>query len=96
MTKHTKQFKGEPIRLALTSPQTIAKAARDLAIKPSTLYAWVSAAKDQAPVFSYNAGNQINFIDELNRLRKENTRLEEEREILKKATGSSNAKCNTL
>jgi transposase len=86
MTQHTKQFKEEAIRLALTSPQPIAKTARDLGIKQSTLYAWVSAVKNQAPVVSNNAGNQINLIDELNQLRKENTRLKEEREILKKAT----------
>jgi len=86
MRQHTKQFKEESIRLALTSPQAIAKTARDLGIKESTLYAWVSAAKDKAPVVSNEAGNHSNLIDELNRLRKENTRLKEERKILKKAT----------
>ena len=86
MTQHTKQFKEEAIRLALTSPQAIAKTARDLGIKESTLYAWVSSAKDKAPIVANEAGNQSSLIDELNRLRKENTRLKEEREILKKAT----------
>lgn len=33
-----------------------------------------------------DSGSQTNLIDELNRLRKENARLKEEREILKKAT----------
>lgn len=86
MTQHTKQFKEEAIRLALTSAQPIAKTARDLGIKEGTLYAWVSAAKDKAPVIADESGTQTNLIDELNRLRKENTRLKEEREILKKAT----------
>lgn len=31
-------------------------------------------------------GNSTNLVEELNRLRKENARLKEEREILKKAT----------
>lgn len=87
MTKqHDKQFKEEAIRLAVTSPQPIAKTARDLGIKATTLYSWVSSAKDKSPVITENNGNQTNVIEELNRLRKEVARLKEEREILKKAT----------
>lgn len=83
--QHTKEFKQEAIRLATTSPQPIAKTARDLGIKESSLYSWVSAAKNNAPTISNVQGNQVNLIEELNRLRKENARLKEEREILKKA-----------
>ena len=85
MSNHDKQFKEEAIRLAVTSPQPIAKTARDLGIKPATLYSWVSSAKDKSPAIIEESGNQTNVIDELNRLRKENARLKEEREILKKA-----------
>ena len=35
MTKHDKTFKEEAVRLALTSPQPIAKTARALGIKES-------------------------------------------------------------
>lgn len=86
MSKHDKQFKEEAIRLAVTSPQPIAKTARDLGIKAATLYSWVSSAKDKSPVITEENGNQTNVIEELNRLRKEVARLKEEREILKKAT----------
>lgn len=86
MSKYDKPFKEEAIRLALTSPQPIAKTAYDLGIKESTLYSWVSQAKDKAPVVPDESGTPANLIEELNRLRKENTRLKEEREILKKAT----------
>ena len=86
MSKYDKSFKEEAIRLALTSTQPIAKTAYDLGIKESTLYAWVSSAKDKAPTIADENGNPANLIEELNRLRKENTRLKEEREILKKAT----------
>lgn len=86
MSNHDKQFKEEAIRLALTSTQPIAKTARDLGNKASTLYSWISAAKDKAPTVSDATGNQTNLVEELNRLRKENARLKEEREILKKAT----------
>jgi transposase len=86
MKMYDKQFKDEAIRLALTSAQPLAKTARDLGIKASLLYSWVSSAKDQSPVISDALGNQTNLVEELNRLRKENARLKEEREILKKAT----------
>lgn len=86
MSNKDKEFRKEAVRLALTSPQPIAKTARDLGIKESTLYSWVSSAKDKSPVISDSEGNQTNLVEELNRLRKENVRLKEEREILKKAT----------
>ncbi len=83
--QHTEEFKQEAVRLATTSPQPIVKTARDLGIKEATLYNWVSLAKNSAPIISNHQGNQVNLIEELNRLRKENARLKEEREILKKA-----------
>ena len=83
--QNTEEFKQEAIRLATTSPQPIAKTARDLGIKESTLYNWVYSAKSNAPSITNNQGNQVSLIEELNRLRKENARLKEEREILKKA-----------
>lgn len=82
--KYTKEFKQEAIRLALTSPQSIAQTARDLAIKEGSLYSWVSEAKE-ALSSSESKKSEPNLIEELNRLRKENVRLKEEREILKKA-----------
>ena len=85
MSKYDQSFKDEAVRLALTSTQPIAKISRDLGVKLPSLYSWVSAAKDKAPAISDGQGNKTNLVDELNRLRKENTRLKEEREILKKA-----------
>jgi transposase len=86
MSNKDKQFQEEAVRLALTSSQSIAKTARDLGINPSTLYSWIRAAKDKVPTISDATGNHTNLVEELNRLRKENARLKEEREILKKAT----------
>lgn len=85
MTRDSKEFKQEAIRLALTSPKPIAQTARDLGIKEPTLYSWVSAAKSKATSEPNADESNVNLIDELNRLRKENARLKEEREILKKA-----------
>ena len=86
MSHKDKEFKKEAVRLALTSPQPIAKTARDLGIKPSTLYSWINVEKDKAVVVPTDSGNKINLVEELTKLRKENMRLKEEREILKKAT----------
>lgn len=86
MSKYDKAFKDEAIKLALSSAQSIAKTARDLGIKESSLYCWISEEKNKNQTITDEGGNQANLIQELNRLRKENARLKEEREILKKAT----------
>lgn len=83
MSKYDKSFKAEAIRLALTSSQPISKTARDLGLKESTLYNWLSQERSKAE--SEASHSEVNLVDELNRLRKENMRLKEEREILKKA-----------
>lgn len=85
MSRYDQSFKDEAVRLALTSTQSIAKTARDLGVNLPTLYSWVNATKDKAQAGSDEYGNKANLVEELNRLRKENTRLKEEREILKKA-----------
>jgi transposase len=83
MSKYDKSFKDEAIRLALSADKSVAQTARDLGIKENTLYNWISMAKRQG-----NSGlsdDKVNLIEQLQRLRKENARLKEEREILKKA-----------
>lgn len=85
MSKYDKSFKDEAIRLALSSAQPIAKTARDLGVKESSLYSWISEQKTKNQSSTNESGNQANLVAELNRLRKENIRLKEEREILKKA-----------
>lgn len=86
MKKHEPTFKAEAIRLALTSSQPISKTARDLGLKESTLYNWLSQERNKTGKQVNNPEDEVNLVDELNRLRKENMRLREEREILKKAT----------
>ena len=86
--KFDKSFQAEAIRLALTSGESIAQTAKNLGIKESTLYNWVSKAKGNKADIPDGANSLTSekMINELNRLRKENARLKEEREILKKAT----------
>ena len=84
--KYDKAFRQEAVRLALAGEKSIAETARNLGIKEGTLYHWVNQVKNSAikiPTEEFNTNAE--FIDELNRLRKENARLKEEGEILKKA-----------
>lgn len=86
MNTYDRDFKNEAVRLALTSDQPICQTACNLGIKEATLYHWISVAKEKnTSMVTDEKGNSTNVIDELNKLRKENARLREEREILKKA-----------
>ena len=85
MRNKDQEFKDEAVQLALTSSQSIAQTAKALGIKENTLYNWVHKAKMKAGHRSGANTSEANLIEELNRLRKENARLKEEREILKKA-----------
>jgi len=84
-TRYDAEFKQRAVKLALSSSQSILKTANELGVNPNTLYRWISLAniKQESPP----AGSPQNFDlqAELMRLRKENVRLQEEREILKKA-----------
>jgi len=85
--RYNQSFRDEAIRLALTGDKSIAQTAKDLGIKEPTLYNWVSQAKEgKSSVVKGNVNQSPGeIIEELTRLKKENARLREEREILKKA-----------
>jgi len=85
--RYDKAFKEEAVRLALTSSESISQTAKKLGIKDTTLYYWISQVKERKENIPDGTGSLSSeqMIDELNRLRKENARLKEEREILKKA-----------
>ncbi len=83
----SESFRLKSVRLALSGEKSISQIARDLGIKESTLYNWMSIARRKKSE-CINGSEKISsaqLIDELSRLRKVNTRLKEEREILKKA-----------
>lgn len=84
--KFTDEFKAEVIGL-IQSGKSIASTARDLGLSESVVHRWIQQAKvADAPVIVTPAGAlSANEREELARLRKENSRLKMEREILKKA-----------
>lgn len=84
---YDKSFREEAIRLALTGSKTIPQTAKVLGIKEGTLYNWISQAKRNKSEHTNGTEKLTSeqLINELTRLKKENARLKEEREILKKA-----------
>ena len=80
----TDEFKASAVRLVLDEGQTVAAVARDLDLTETALREWVKRA--QADRSRGRTGLTSAERDELTRLRKENRILQEERDILKKAT----------
>lgn len=88
--KYTEEFKGEAMKLALSSDSVVGTA-KELGIPESTLHTWVQKAKQQGEQpYELQSGEKssVNIGDMLteNReLRKRLARSEQEKEILKKA-----------
>ena len=78
------EFKERAVKLAVESDQPISQTARELGVNENTLHTWISKY--------HRSGNQsakvdaLHLYDELKRLKKENAKLKEERDILKKAS----------
>ena len=83
MRQYPAEFKERAVKLAVESEQSIAQTARDLGVNENTLHTWIGkyhrTARQEKEV------NDEHLYEEVKRLRKENARLKEEREILKKA-----------
>ena len=81
---YTSEFKESAVKLAIENNQSVSKTADELGVNPNTLHTWIS--KYRGPqVQQAGQVNDEHLYDELKRLRKENKRLTEERDILKKA-----------
>src|SRR5262245_27458694 len=85
--KYPAEFKARAVQLAVESAQSIAQTARALGVNANTLHTWIGtyhrAERQEQQV------QDEHLYAELKRLRKENTRCKEEREILKKAAAPS-------
>lgn len=79
---YPEEFRVEAIRLAKTSGETIAQVAKDLGISDQTLRNWV---KQDDVDRGKTPGLTSEERTELGQLRRENRKLREEREILRKA-----------
>ena len=81
--KYPAAFKERAVKLAVESDQAIAQTARDLGVNENTLHTWIG--KYHRNACQEKEVQDEHLYEELKRLRKENARLKEERDILKKA-----------
>jgi transposase len=83
MKGYPAEFKDRAVKLAIESGQPIAQTARDLGINEDTLHTWIG--KYHGAERQEHRVQDEHLYEEVKRLHKENTRLKEERDILKKA-----------
>ena len=83
--RYSREFKMEAVRLTELDDRPVAEVARELGIPPNNLYKWRELFATKGEDAFPGKGKQSGVEEELARLRRENMRLREERDILKKA-----------
>ncbi len=81
---YTQEYKEEAVKLVTEQGYKISEASRNLGINPNLLGRWKQQL-ESGDGDCFNPEDKVAVQSELKRLRKENKRLEMEREILKKA-----------
>ncbi len=81
---YTEDFKRSSAKLAIESDQSIRATAQDLGVNEVTLHGWIKRYYSTAS--SDKPAENLDPLSEIKRLKKENARLKQERDILKKAT----------
>ena len=82
---YTKTFKAEAVRLLEQSGKPAAELAWELGVARNRLYKWQAQVQAHGEHSFPGSGRLPAPADEVARLRRENARLREERDILKKA-----------
>jgi transposase len=81
---YTAEFRESAVKLANESNQSITQVAKELGINVNTLLTWIAKYSNPKTTDKPEQTDE-HLYDELKRLRKEVTRLTEERDLLKKA-----------
>ena len=81
--QYSEEFRREAVRLAKDPKRSLKAVSKELGISAWTLRHWVRTLPLTKPT---TAGRVLTLEEQVRRLTKENERLREEREILKKAT----------
>ncbi len=84
--KFTQEFKGDAVSLVIEQGYSSAEVGRRLGVNENNINRWVRQYREENESTSPDGLSRAQLETELKRLRKENKRLEMEREILKKAT----------
>ena len=82
----TREFKVEAVQLVTEHGRSFVEAARTLGIRENLLRKWKYALETEAAAAFPGQGRLSPVEEELRQLRAENKRLQQERDILKKAT----------
>ena len=83
--RFTREFKLEAVRLLDEGEKAAAALARELGVPRNRLYKWKAEVDAHGQEAFPGQGRRPESIAELERLERENARLKEENEILKKA-----------
>ena len=83
--RYTKEFKADAVSLVVEQGYSSAEVGRRLGVNENNINRWVRQYRDKNERTSPDGLTREQLEAELKRLRKENRRLEMEREILKKA-----------
>ena len=92
--RFTPEFKHQAVQLLNAGQRPAAEIARELGIPRNRLYKWQKDVAAHGGAFP-GSGRQAQPAAELARLKRELTRVTEERDILKKAAVSSSGVCNS-
>ena len=86
---YTDQYKQEALELWRASGRSAAKVAAELGIRPPLLYRWASLEREpNGPKAEHKPRRSVEELEaEIRRLRAENAKLLEQREVLKKSLG---------
>jgi transposase-like protein len=82
---YTREFKIRAVALLENGKKSVSQLAKELNIPENNLYSWRIKFKENKEHAFINEPQENELTLELRRLRSENARLKEEREILKKA-----------
>ena len=94
--KFTREFKLEAVKLVRERGVTVAQAAQDLSVHGTVLRRWVQEVAADAQQAFPGQGQMKPDQLEIERLRREVTKLKAERDILKKAAVGSSDQRNTI
>ncbi len=84
---YTREFKEEAVRLVQSSGKPIAQIARELGISDSAIHGWRKELTEHGKDAFPGKGHQSELEEESRRLKRELERVQQERDILKKAVG---------
>jgi transposase len=87
--RYTEEYKQEALELWRNSGRSAAKVAAELGIRAPLLYRWARPKRESnLSKAELNRGRSVEELEaEIRRLRAENTKLLEQREVLKKSLG---------